>query len=33
MKAILPLLDRLGDGSTPQSIALEVLHFAKGARS
>ena len=33
MRAILPLLDRLGDGSSPQAIAQEVLHFAKGARA
>jgi uncharacterized protein len=33
MEAILPLLDRLGDGSTPQAIAQEILHFAKGART
>ncbi len=32
MTAILPLLDRLGDGSDPQAIAHEVLHFANGAR-
>jgi hypothetical protein len=33
MKAILPMLDRLGDGSSPQAIAQEILHFAKGARA
>ncbi len=33
MKAILPLLDRLGDGSTPHAIAAEILHFAKGGRA
>ncbi|WP_419911703.1 vWA domain-containing protein [Hoeflea sp.] len=33
MSAILPLIDRLGDGSSPQSIAQEVLHFSKGARA
>lgn len=32
MQAILPLLDRLGDGSTPPAIATEILNFAKGAR-
>jgi uncharacterized protein with von Willebrand factor type A (vWA) domain len=33
MRAILPLLDRLGDGSTPPAIAREILGFAKGARA
>ncbi|SMX49870.1 vWA domain-containing protein [Maliponia aquimaris] len=32
MTAILPLLDRLGDGSDPGTIAGEILHFSKGAR-
>lgn len=32
MRAILPLLDRLGDGSSPQAIAGEVLAFRRGAR-
>lgn len=32
MQAILPLLDRLGDGSTPPAIASEILSFHKGAR-
>ena len=32
MQAILPLLDRLGQGNTPQAIAREILTFAKGAR-
>jgi uncharacterized protein with von Willebrand factor type A (vWA) domain len=32
MKAVLPLLDRLGDGSEPAAIAGEILGFAKGAR-
>jgi len=32
MRAILPMLDRLGDGSTPPAIASEILGFAKGAR-
>ncbi len=31
MRAILPMLDRLGDGSTPAGIAQEVLAFARGA--
>ncbi len=33
MRAILPLIDRLGDGSAPAAIAREVLAFAKGARA
>jgi uncharacterized protein with von Willebrand factor type A (vWA) domain len=32
MQQILPLLDRLGDGSTPPAIASEILHFSKGMR-
>lgn len=32
MQAILPKLDRLGDGSDPRSIASEILTFSKGAR-
>ena len=32
MRGILPLLDRLGDGSGPQAIAGEILQFSKGAR-
>ena len=32
MRAILPILDRLGDGSTPPAIASEILSFSKGAR-
>lgn len=32
MQAILPLLDRLGDGSTPPAIASEILDFRKGMR-
>ena len=32
MRAILPMLDRLGDGSTPQAIAGEVLSFRRGMR-
>ncbi len=33
MRAILPRLDRLGDGTTPEAIAREVLAFSKGARA
>lgn len=33
MRAILPLLDRLGDGSSPSSLAREILAFSKGARA
>lgn len=33
MQAILPMLDRLGDGSDPTAIAGEILAFAKGARA
>ncbi len=33
MRAILPRLDRLGDGSTPEAIARELLAFSKGARA
>lgn len=32
MQAILQFLDRLGDGSTPPSIAAEILDFRKGRR-
>jgi hypothetical protein len=32
MRAILPLIDRLGDGSDPRTIAHEILRFAKRAR-
>ncbi len=32
MRAILPLVDRLGDGSAPPAIAAEILGFSKGAR-
>ncbi|MFN3937675.1 MAG: VWA domain-containing protein, partial [Gemmobacter sp.] len=32
MRAILPLLDRLGDGSSPPAIAGEILGFAQGRR-
>ncbi|NND41672.1 MAG: VWA domain-containing protein, partial [Silicimonas sp.] len=32
MQAILPLLDRLGDGSAPPAIASEILDFRKGSR-
>jgi uncharacterized protein with von Willebrand factor type A (vWA) domain len=30
MKAIAPLLDRLGDGSGPAAMAHEILSFSKG---
>lgn len=33
MQAIFPMLDRLGDGSTPTSLAREILAFSKGARA
>ncbi len=33
MQAILPMLDRLGDGSDTPSIAVEILAFSKGARA
>lgn len=32
MKAILPMIDRLGNGASPQSIAGEVLGFSRGKR-
>ncbi|MEO1089798.1 MAG: VWA domain-containing protein [Pseudomonadota bacterium] len=32
MQQILPLIDSLGDGSSPPAIASEILVFAKGAR-
>jgi hypothetical protein len=32
MKAILPMIDRLGDGASSQAIVAEVLGFAKGRR-
>lgn len=32
MTAILPYLDRLGNGATPPAIAREILAFSKGAR-
>ena len=32
LRAISPMLDRLGNGSSPQAIAGEILHFAKRAR-
>jgi len=32
MQAILPLIDRLGQGNTPPAITREILTFAKGAR-
>lgn len=33
LKAILPLLDRLGDGSAPSAMAGEILTFVKGGRA
>jgi len=33
LRAILPMLDRLGDGSTPPAIASGILGFSKGARA
>jgi len=33
MRAILPMLDRLGDGSSPSSLVREILAFSKGARA
>ncbi|MDO9637592.1 MAG: VWA domain-containing protein [Pseudotabrizicola sp.] len=33
MRAIAPMIDRLGNGATPQAIAAEILTFAKGARA
>ena len=33
LRAILPLLDRFGDGSTPAAIAGEIRGFSKGARA
>ena len=32
LRAILPMIDRLGNGSGPQAIASEILGFAKGTR-
>ena len=32
LRAIAPMIDRLGNGSSPQAVAHEILHFAKGAR-
>ena len=32
MRAILPMLDRLGDGAAPLAIAREILGFAKGGQ-
>lgn len=32
LKAILPMIDRLGNGESPQAVAIEVLGFAKGRR-
>ena len=33
LRAILPMLDRLGDGASPASVAGEILGFRKGART
>jgi uncharacterized protein with von Willebrand factor type A (vWA) domain len=33
LRAILPMLDRFGDGATPASVAGEILGFRKGARA
>jgi uncharacterized protein with von Willebrand factor type A (vWA) domain len=32
LRAIAPMIDRLGNGSSPQAVAREILHFAKGGR-
>jgi uncharacterized protein len=32
LRAIAPMIDRLGNGSSPQAVAREILQFAKGAR-
>jgi uncharacterized protein with von Willebrand factor type A (vWA) domain len=32
LRAIAPMIDRLGNGSDPQAVAQEILQFAKGAR-
>ncbi|MGQ0566838.1 MAG: vWA domain-containing protein [Gemmobacter sp.] len=32
MRAVLPMLDRLGNGATPQAIAAEILSFRRGRR-
>ncbi len=32
LRAILPMLDQLGDGATPAAIASEILGFRKGAK-
>ncbi len=32
MRAILPVIDRLGDGAAPVAIAREILRFSKGAK-
>jgi hypothetical protein len=32
LRAIAPMIDRLGNGSSPQAVAHEILHFAKGRR-
>lgn len=33
LRAVLPLIDRLGDGSSPARVAAEVLGFARGAEA
>jgi uncharacterized protein len=33
LKAVLPMIDRLGNGATPQAIAAELLGFAKDQRT
>ena len=33
MRAVLPMLDRLGDGGALPAIAAEILSFRKGARA
>ena len=32
LRAIAPMIDRLGNGSSPQAVAQEILHFAHGGR-
>jgi uncharacterized protein with von Willebrand factor type A (vWA) domain len=32
MRLILPMIDQIGDGSSAQTLAAEVMSFAKGAR-
>lgn len=33
LQAILPIIDRLGNGASPQAVAGEILRFSKGARA